>query len=117
MIKQDVEKDEKMVFQSILVPISSEFYPPAVFQTSAFLAKTFHGKVTSMHISEKRILDEVDRLSDAHLSYLEREEAQHDIRHEYLSQAECIVFEDARAFFKKRDIPLETKCLEGNLVR
>lgn len=113
MIKQNVKKEDQMVFQSILVPISSEFYPPSVFQISAFLAKTFHGKVTSVYISEKRTLDEVDRLSDTHLSYLEREEAQHDIRHEYLAQAECIVFEDARAFFKKRDIPLETKCLEG----
>lgn len=113
MKNNNVEKDEKITFQSILVPISSEFYLPALFQISAFLAKTFNGKVTSVYISEKRILDEVERLSDAHLSILEKEEAQYDILHEYFIQAEQIVFEDARRFFKKRNIPFVTKFIEG----
>jgi len=112
----DTHTDEhgyKTVFRSILVPISSEFYPPAVFQISAFLAKAFQGTVTSVYVTEKRILDDFDRLSDAHLSLYEREETEHDIRSEHLAQAEQIVFEDAKGFFKKREIPLQTKCVEG----
>jgi hypothetical protein len=109
-----IKKEEYTKFQSILLPISSEFYPPTVFQISAFLADTFHGNVTSVYITEKRTLDEMERLSDTHLSYSEIEEAQRDVRHEYLIQAECIVFEDARAYFKKRNIPLQTKCAEGD---
>ncbi|KYK22545.1 hypothetical protein AYK25_07180 [Thermoplasmatales archaeon SM1-50] len=105
--------ENKPLFRSILVPISSEFYPPAVFQISAFLAKAFHSTVTSIYITEKRILDDFDRLSDAHLSFYEREEAQHNIRSKHLAQAEQIVFRDAKGFFKKREIPLQTKYLEG----
>ena len=62
------EHGNKTLFRSILVPISSEFYPPAVFQISAFLAKAFQGTVTSVYVTEKRIFDDFDRLSDAHLS-------------------------------------------------
>lgn len=101
------------MFQSILIPVSSEFYPPAVFQIGAQLVKIFHGTITSIYITEKKTLDEVERLSDAHLSFLERQKMTEEIREKHLEQAEEIVFMDAKAFLKKRDIELQTKCAEG----
>jgi nucleotide-binding universal stress UspA family protein len=103
------------MFKKILVPISSEFFPPAVFQISALLAQASHGTVTSIYIYEKKIFDEIERLSDTYLSHYDREETQREIRQEHLCQAEQIVFENAKAFFKKRDIPLQTTCKEGIL--
>jgi Universal stress protein family len=105
-------EEEQSMFKSILIPVLSEFYPPAVFQISARLVKIFHSTITSIYITEKKTLDEVERLSDTHLSLLDEEEITQEIRHEHLKQAEHIIFEDAKAFFKKRDIELQTKCVE-----
>ncbi|MBN1280041.1 MAG: universal stress protein [Candidatus Thermoplasmatota archaeon] len=101
------------MFQSILIPISSEFYPPAVFQISAELATLFNSTVTAVYITERKTLEEVERLSGTHLSFFEQQETQDHLRQEYLRQAECIVFQDAKAFFKKRNLELQTKCVEG----
>jgi nucleotide-binding universal stress UspA family protein len=104
------------MYQKILIPISSEFFPPAVFQISALLAQASHGTVTSVYVYEKKIFDEVERLSDAYLSHYDKEETQREIRREHLRQAEQIVFESAKAFFKKRGVPLQTTCKEGRFI-
>lgn len=101
------------MFKSILIPISSEFYPPAVFQISAQLIKKSQGTITSIYIAEKKKLDEVERLTDTHLSLLEEQKTSQQIRREHLRQAEQIVFNDAKAFLKKRNIELQTKYAEG----
>lgn len=101
------------MFKSILIPISSEFYPPAVFQISAQLIKRSQGTITSIYIAEKKKLDEVERLTDTHLSLLEEQKTSQQIRREHLRQAEQIVFNDAKAFLKKRNIELQTIYAEG----
>jgi hypothetical protein len=106
----------KPLFQNIFVPISTEFYPPAVFHVSAQLAKASQGSVTSVYVYEKRIFDEVERVSNTFLSHYDREKTEQELRQEHLSQAEHIVFEDAKAYFQKRDIPLHTSVQEGSFL-
>jgi nucleotide-binding universal stress UspA family protein len=106
----------KPLFQNIFVPISSEFYPPAVFQVSALLARASHGTVTSVYVYEKRIFDEVERVSDTFLSHYDMDKTEQELREEHLRQAEHIAFEDATAFFRKRDIPLQTSVVEGTFL-
>jgi nucleotide-binding universal stress UspA family protein len=104
------------MFEKILVPISSEFFSPAVFQISGLLAQATGGSVTSVYVYEERLFDELERLSDTYLSYYEKEESERGRRVDHLRHAEQIVFEDAKAFFKKRDIPFESRFREGMLV-
>lgn len=104
------------MFQKILVPISSEFFSPVVFQISALLAQAAGGSVTSVYVYEQRLYDELERLSDTYLSYYDKEESERGRRIDHLRHAEQIVFEDAKAFFKKREIPFECRFREGVLV-
>lgn len=104
------------MFQRILVPISSEFFPPAVFQTAAMLAQATKGTVSSVFVIEERIAAEVERFSDTYLSDYDRRETERELRREHLCQAEQVVFEDATAFFQKRGIGFTTKCQEGEFL-
>lgn len=104
------------MFQKILVPISSEFFSPAVFQLSALLTQPTGGSVTSVYVYEERLYDELERLSDTYLSHYEKEESERGRRIDHFRHAEQIVFEDAKAFFKKRNIPFESRFREGMLV-
>lgn len=104
------------MFQKILVPISSEFFSPAVFQMAALLTQPTGGSVTSVYVYEERLYDELERLSDTYLSYYEKEASERGRRFDHLRHAEQIVFEDANAFFKKRGIPFESRFREGMLV-
>jgi nucleotide-binding universal stress UspA family protein len=101
------------MFQKILVPISSEFFPPAVFQISAMVAQASHGSVASVYVYEKKIFDDMERASDTYLSHYDIDATKREIRQEHLCQAEQIVFADAKAFFKKRGIPFQTACMDG----
>ncbi|MBN1859860.1 MAG: universal stress protein [Candidatus Thermoplasmatota archaeon] len=104
------------MFQKILVPISSEFFPPSVFQTAAMLAQATKGTVSSVYVVEEGITAEVERFSDTYLSDYDRRETERELRREHQCQAEQVVFEDATAFFQKRDIGFTTKCQEGGFL-
>jgi nucleotide-binding universal stress UspA family protein len=107
---------EEVMFQKILVPISSEYFSPAVFQISGLLAAASGGSVASVYVYEKRSYDEMEHLSDTYLSYYDKEEAERGRRVGHLRHAEQVVFENAKAFFKKRNIPFEYRFREGVLV-
>lgn len=107
---------EGVMFQKILVPVSSEFFSPAVFQMAAMLSQPTGGSVTSVYVYEERLSDELERLSDTYLSYYEKAESERGRRVDHLRHAEQVVFEDAKAFFKKREIPFESRFREGVLV-
>jgi len=114
--RSEVVEEEGVMFQKILVPISSEFFSPAVFQLSALLTQPTGGSVTSVYVYEERLYDELERLSDTYLSHYEKEEAERGRRIDHFRHAEQIVFEDTKAFFKKRDILFESRFREGMLV-
>ena len=104
------------MFQKILVPISSGFFPPAVFQTAAMLAEVTKGTVSSVYVAEERIAAEVERFSDTYLSDYDRRQTEQELRREHQRQAEQVVFKDAAAFFQKRGIGFTTKYQEGSFL-
>jgi nucleotide-binding universal stress UspA family protein len=104
------------MFQKILVPISSEFFHPAVYQISALIAQASKGSVSSVYVYEEKVFDEVERRSNAYVSRFDLKEAAQQVRREHLQTAEQVVFEAANAFFKKRGIPFETRLRDGVLV-
>jgi nucleotide-binding universal stress UspA family protein len=109
-------KTQEGLFQRIFVPISSEFFPPSVFLTSAMLAQATKGSVSSLYVFENRLVDEVERFSNTYLSHYDREETEREIRREHLCQAEDVVFTDAKAYFQKRGIEFQTACREGGFL-
>lgn len=101
------------MFENILLPASSEFYPEKALERGAFLAKIFGSRMTVLYIMEEKALDNADRVSDAFRSYYEREETKSEIKKEHLSTADKIIFDSAKKFFEDKNIAFDGKVAEG----
>lgn len=101
------------MFQNILVPISSEFYSKKVIKRSILLAEKFSGKVHLLYIIENKPLDEMERLTDTHLTHYNRTETHHDVLNQRRHTADDLVFEDAQHRLHKKNIDMDTAIMQG----
>lgn len=101
------------MFKNILVPISSEYYSKEVLEKTAFLAEKFKSRINLIYIIEEKVLNQTDKLSNGYRTHDEIAKTKKDIIREQKLAADNIVFEDAKFFFKKRNIPFEEKIFEG----
>jgi hypothetical protein len=105
------------MFKNILIPISSEFYSKDVLKRSVFLAEKFKSTINLIYIIEEKTLNQTDKLSDAFRTHYNRAETKNEMIRKHRLAADNIVFDDAKFFFKKREIPLEEKIAEGEFSR
>ncbi len=101
------------MFENILLPASSEFYPGKALERGASLAKIFGSRITVLYVMEEKALDNADRVSDAFRSYYEREETKSEVKKEHLSTADKIIFDSAKKFFEDKNISFDGKVAEG----
>ena len=101
------------MFENILLPASSEFYPGKALERGASLAKIFGSRITVLYVMEEKALDNADRVSDAFRSYYEREETKSEVKKEHLSTADKIIFDSAKKFFEDKNIAFDGKVAEG----
>ena len=104
---------EKFMFNNILIPISSEFYSKRVLHQSVFLAEKFKSKLNLVYIIEEKTLAQADRMSDTYRTPLEKEETKNEIIKKKKQTADDIIFNDAKYYFKNKNIPFEEKIVEG----
>ena len=101
------------MFKNILVPISSEYYSKEVLEKTAFLAEKFKSKINLIYIIEEKVLNQTDKLSNGYRTPEEIAKTKKDIIREQKNAADNIVFDDAKFFFKDKNIPFEQKIIEG----
>lgn len=101
------------MFKNILVPISSEYYSKDVIRRSMFLAETFSGTVHLVYIIEEKILDEMERRTDTHLTHYNRTETHQDILHQQRQTADDLIFQDAQHRLHKKNINMKTTIVQG----
>jgi nucleotide-binding universal stress UspA family protein len=105
-------KDMPM-FKNILVPISSEYYSKELLERTAFLAEKFNSKINLIYIIEEKVINQTGKLSNGYRTPDEIAETKKDIIREQKHAADNIVFEDAKYFFKKRNVSFEENIFEG----
>ncbi len=101
------------MFENILIPISSEFYPKQVLKRSLYLAKKFKSKLTFLYIIENKALEKTDQLVDSYLSDFEINQTKKQIIKAKKISADEIVFKDAKEFFKNKKISINEKVKKG----
>ena len=101
------------MFRNILIPISSEYYTKDVLERGVFLAEKFNSSVSLLYIIEKKTLIQTDKLLDTYRTSYEKIETKKEIINKQKQAADNIVFEDAKYFFKNKQITFEEKILEG----
>jgi hypothetical protein len=101
------------MFKNILVPISSEYYSKEVLERTAVLAEKFKSKINLIYIIEGKVLNQTDKLSNGYRTPDEIAETKKAIIRGQKNTADNIVFEDAKYYFKNRNISFEEKISEG----
>jgi hypothetical protein len=101
------------MFKNILIPISSEFYQKDVLQKGAFLAEKFQSTITLLYIIEEKTLNQTDKQTDVYRTTHEIEETKEIIIRKYIESADKIVFDDAKLFFKNKNISFDEEIIEG----
>ena len=101
------------MFKNILIPISSEFYQKEVLQTGAFLAEKFDSAITLVYIIEEKTLNQTDKRSDVYRTTHERAETKKEIIRRYIQSADRIIFDDAKLFFKNKNIAFKEEIING----
>jgi len=104
------------MFENILIPISSEFYPKQILKRSSVLAKKFNSKLTFLYIIEDKALEKTDQLVDSYLSDYEITQTKKQIIKAKKIAADEIVFNDAKEFFKDKKIKITEKVKKGEFT-
>jgi len=101
------------MFKNILIPISSEYYKKEVFKTGAFLAEKFGSSINLVYIIEEKTLCQTDKLSDVYRTTHEIVETKKEIVRKYIQSADKIIFNDAKLFFRNKQIDIKEKIIRG----
>ncbi len=97
------------MFKKILIPISSEHYNRQILKRALFLAEKFNSTITLIYIIETKTINQTDELSDTYLTDYGLNQTQKQMMKEQVKKADKIIFNDAKSYFKKKNIKLEEK--------
>ena len=95
------------MFKNILIPISSEYYKKDVFRTGAFLASKFDSSIDLVYIIEEKTLNQTDKFSNAYRTPQEIVKTKKEIVRKYIQSADKIIFDEAKHYFKNKQIRLK----------
>ncbi len=101
------------MFKNILIPISSEFYNKNVLRRAKFFASKFKININIIYIIETKTVDQTDKITDLHLSDFEITQTKKQMMRGQVKTADKIIFDDAKSYFKEKNIEFEEKIIRG----
>ena len=101
------------MFKNILVPVSSEHYSKKVIERSIFIAETFQSNVHILYIIEETPHHQMEKYSDAHLTYHDRTETHQDLLKKQRKTADDILFKYAEQIFERKNINMKHTWVHG----
>jgi len=101
------------MFKNILIPISSEYYKKEVFRTGAFLANKFDSQINIIYIIEEKTLIQTDKFSDTYRTPQDMVKTKKEIVRKYIQSADRIIFNEAKHYFKNREIDVKVEIIKG----
>ncbi len=101
------------MFKNVLIPISSEFYQRNLFKTALMLHKKIQPQFKLLYIIEQKTLHQTDKISTSYRTAHDQRQTQKEIISQYVHSADSIVFDDAKRYFTKHEIPFEEQISQG----
>jgi nucleotide-binding universal stress UspA family protein len=101
------------MFDTILIPISSEFYSKDVLQRSISLANKLHSKLHVMYIIEEKTLKKSEERMESYRTDYQRTALKEELVNEQVQTADSIVFQDAKQLLLTHNVLVEEKIVSG----
>jgi hypothetical protein len=105
------------MFENILIPISSEFYPKHVLNFSVFLATKFKSKINLVYIIEEKTLKQTDKLSNGFRTFYDKNDTKKDIIGKQKQTADNIIFDYAKFIYDNQKISFSKKMVKGEFSK
>jgi nucleotide-binding universal stress UspA family protein len=104
------------MFSKILIPVSSEYTAMGPARRAADLASKFKSEVKLIYITEEKVLNTIDRVSEGMITYQEREAAKKEIVEKHGERAKMVVLKEMEELFKQKGIKTKKKVVHGEFT-
>ena len=101
------------IFERILVPISSEYFPVNAVKRAGELSEIFESTVEIVYIIEEKTLKKIDEVAESVNTVYERDELKKELAEKGNFMAHSVIFEEVDKFFKEKP---EKKVIEGEFT-
>lgn len=101
-----------MMFENILVTISSEYFSDSAIKRAVELSKRFGSEITLLYVVEEKVMEMMNSSLEYTMTYEEREKTEDKVVGGIKNRAKDIFFEKAAKIAGKEDIKITSKEIE-----
>lgn len=103
------------MFDKILVPLPSEYFPEHAVRRGIQLASKYKAKLYLNYIVESNVIDKIEAVSSGALSQCSIKEITSKLKHEEFSGESSVIFERVEKEARNKNIELRKIIKEGNM--
>ena len=105
------------MFENILLPLPSEYYPQIAVKRALDLASRFKSEITLQYIFEKQLMDKVDNVSAGAVPYQSLKEMEREMKKVELNGESEVLFDRIEKFAQKRGVKLNKLVCSGTQTK
>lgn len=115
--KEDKVGREELVFNDILVPISSEYFTLDLIKRAGVLAELFSAHLSIVYILESEILDFIEQKTDPYRTPQDMTEVREELLREQQEIGNKVILTEIEKILKPKDISFDFTILPGVFSR
>jgi hypothetical protein len=103
------------LFEKILLPLSSEYYPEFAVKRAIDLAGKFESELTLEYIFEEQVIDKINNVSSGAVTQCSLEEMAEEVKNVEVASESTVIFEEIENRARKKNILIHKQIHSGNL--
>jgi len=103
------------LFDKILLPLSSEYYPELAVKRALDIAYKFKSELTLEYIFEKKLIDKINNVSSGAVTQCSLEEMAEDVKNVEVASESTVIFEEIENLAKGKGIQIHKQIHSGHL--
>ncbi len=105
-----------MLFERILLPLPSEYFPENAVKRAIQLSAKFKSKLILQYIFEEQVLDKVNNVTSGAVTCQSLDELVKEVKHVEVHSESTVLFEQIENMAKKKNIDIEIERITQNGV-
>jgi hypothetical protein len=103
------------LFDKILLPLSSEYYPELAVKRALDIAYKFKSELTLEYIFEKKVIDKINDVSSGAVTQCSLEEMAEDVKNVEVASESTVIFEEIENMARGKGIQIHKQIHSGYL--
>ena len=103
------------MFNKILLPLSSEYYPELAVKRALDIAQKFKSELTMEYIFEEKVIEKINEVSSGAVTQCSLEEMAEDVKNVEVASESTVIFEEIENLAKGKGIQIHKQIHSGHL--